>query len=108
MPFDDHSFHKKDHGSYYPNSIAEARWGALRVALLFGSAAIALALILVPILSERSRNVASQSLFPDGIDSISTGSIRHSQGYTIRKSVLQSTPEAVCVIHSDGKKDGDC
>ncbi|KXF79387.1 hypothetical protein ATN84_06670 [Paramesorhizobium deserti] len=108
MPFDDHSFHKKDHGSYYPNSIAGARSGVLRITLLFGSAAIALALILVPILNERSRDIASQSLFPDGVDTISTGSIRHSRAYTVRKSVLQSTPEAVCVIHPDGRKSGDC
>ncbi|GAB1580074.1 MULTISPECIES: hypothetical protein [Phyllobacteriaceae] len=107
MHFDDHSF-KKDHGSYYPNSIAGARSGALRIALLFGSAAIALSLILVPILSERSRNVASQSLFPDGVDSISTGSIRQSRAYTVRKSVLQTSPEAICIIQPDGSKNGDC
>ncbi|PRD40942.1 hypothetical protein C5748_24060 [Phyllobacterium phragmitis] len=107
MGFDDHSF-KTDHSEYYPNSIAGARSGALRIALLFGSAAIALALILVPILNNRSNDVASQTLFPSGVDSISTGSIRNSRAYTVRKSVLQASPQTVCIIHSDGTKSDDC
>ncbi|RCS22484.1 hypothetical protein DUT91_19005 [Phyllobacterium salinisoli] len=107
MRFDDPSF-KKDYSDYYSSSIAGARSGALRIALLFGSAAIALALIVVPILNNRSNKVASQSLFPNGIDTMSTGSIRSSKAYTVRKSVLQSSPQGVCIIHPDGTKKGEC
>jgi hypothetical protein len=42
------------------------------------------------------------------VDAIETGSIRSSQAYTVRKSVLQPTPQAVCIIYSDGKKNGEC
>ncbi|PYE88981.1 hypothetical protein [Phyllobacterium leguminum] len=107
MGFDDHSF-KKDYSDYSSGSMAEARSGALRVALLFGSAAIALAMILVPILNNRSKDVVTQSLFPNGVDTMATGSIRNSQAYTVRRSVLQPTPQAVCIVHTDGTRNGEC
>ncbi|WP_420960617.1 hypothetical protein [Brucella sp. IR073] len=108
MSFDDRSF-KKNYSGYYSKPMAEARSGALRVALLFGSAVIALALILVPVLNNRPNNdVVTQSLFPTGVDTMATGSIRNSQGYTVRRSVLQPAPDAVCIIHQDGTKKGAC
>jgi hypothetical protein len=107
MDFDARSS-RKTYSDYYSGPIAEARTGALRVALLFGSAVIALALILVPILNNRSNDVVTQSLFPNGVDTMATGSIRNSQAYTVRKSVLQPAPDAVCIIHPDGTKKGDC
>jgi hypothetical protein len=80
-----------------------SEWGAVRIALLFGSAAVALALIAVPLLEGRN----SDRLAGD-IDSMSTGSIGRGEAYTIRRSVLQSSPDAVCVIRSDGARSGDC
>ncbi|WP_394887099.1 hypothetical protein ACG873_20390 [Mesorhizobium sp. AaZ16] len=80
-----------------------SEWGALRITLLFGSAAVALALIAVPLLEGRN----SDRLAGD-IDLMSTGSIGRGETYTIRRSVLQSSPDAVCVIHSDGARSGDC
>ncbi|PWV98040.1 hypothetical protein DFR52_10517 [Hoeflea marina] len=85
-------------------------FGAVRVALLFGTAAIALAVILTPILAERT--TAHVAFLPGDYDSITTGSIPAKTGprrsYTIRKSVLQITPEAVCIIDRAGHSVGDC
>jgi hypothetical protein len=77
--------------------------GALRIALLFGSAAVALALIAVPLLEGRSPDRLAS-----GIDLMSTGSIGRGEIYTIRRSVLQPSPDAVCVIRADGARSGDC
>jgi hypothetical protein len=81
--------------------------GSLRIALLFGSAAIALALLIVPFAEQRS----GQQLARDAgrLDTISTGSISRTGGnYTIRRSVLQSNPNAVCIIRPNGTRSGDC
>jgi hypothetical protein len=80
-----------------------SEWGALRIALLFGSAAVALALIAVPLLEGRVSDRPA-----GGVDLMSTGSIGTGETYTIRRSVLQSSPDAVCVIRSDGTRSGDC
>jgi hypothetical protein len=73
-------------------SAVHAGMGILRITLLFGSAAVALALIATPLL-----------------DSIgSTGSIGHRGTYTLRRSVLQPLPSSVCVIRDNGKRSGDC
>ena len=77
-----------------------SEWGALRIALLFGSAAVALALIAVPLLEGRGSDRLAGLM--------STGSIGTGETYTIRRSVLQSSPDAVCVIRSDGTRSGDC
>ncbi|HEY4191819.1 MAG TPA: hypothetical protein VGM46_04165 [Mesorhizobium sp.] len=84
-----------------------AGMGVLRIALLFGSAAIALALIAVPLLdNDNGRQIARDS-FP-GIDTTTTGSIGHSGTYTVRRSVLQASPESVCLIRANGRRSGDC
>jgi hypothetical protein len=84
---------------------------------LFGSAAAAMALIIVPILNEQAAKVAAQSVLPAGIDRTMTGSIKRDAGnqphgavqtYTVRKSVLQPNPSSVCVIDVDGSHRGDC
>ena len=81
-----------------------AGMGLLRITLLFGSAAAALALIATPLLDRQPR---LQS--PAGLDMTSTGSIGRSDStYTLRRSVLQSAPGAVCLIHADGRRSGDC
>lgn len=86
------------------------RIGAVRVALLFGTAAVAVATILTPILADRSKS-ARIAWAPDRYDNITTGSIPQRSGntvYTVRKSILQDSPGALCIIGSDGGKTGDC
>jgi len=78
--------------------------GALRVALLFGSAAVALALVLAPVADNLTRSkVASRANF----DFTSTGSIGTRGGYTIRRSVMQA-PGEVCIIRDNGLRSGSC
>ncbi|WP_353644590.1 hypothetical protein [Mesorhizobium sp. WSM2239] len=81
-----------------------SEWGALRITLLFGAAAVALALIAAPLLEGRSGFFARNA----SVDLMSTGSIGGTTSYTIRRSVLQSSPDAVCIIRSDGVRSGDC
>lgn len=87
----------------------EVGMGALRVALLFGSAAIALALILTPIVQNQAERMVS-SHPGAGLDRIATGSIgqRDVNSYVVRRSVLQASPNAVCVIRNNGARAGDC
>ena len=86
-----------------------ARFGAVRVALLFGTAAIAVAAILTPVLSDKT-STARIASGPFDYDRITTGSIpkKTTQTYTIRKSILQNSPEAVCIIRQNGVRAGDC
>jgi len=81
-----------------------ASMGILRVTLLFGSAMVALALIIAPIADNQTRSQISDA----GLDRMSTGSVNRSSGYTVRRSVLQPTPNAVCVIRDNGQRSGDC
>lgn len=85
--------------------LASAGTGALRVALLFGSGAIALTLLLTPQLERKS----CQALFDPGIDKVVTSSIgTGGTAYLARRSVLQSSPDSVCIISRDGSKRGQC
>lgn len=77
--------------------------GMLRIALLFGSAAVALALILTPLAARHSRT----NLVIGGLDHTATGAIGDRASYTIRRSVLQDAG-AVCIIRADGRRSGDC
>ena len=83
--------------------------GALRITLLFGSAAIALALVVVPILDRDSRTTGMRDAWRSGgVDATETGSIAPVRQYTIQRSVLQNSPNAICIINSDGTRGGDC
>jgi hypothetical protein len=96
-----------DYETHEGSAINDAGFGALRVALLFGSAAIALALILVPII----QGVSKSGIYQAGLgklDSISTGTVGYDTRYTIHRSVLQKDPSAICVIHEDGSRIGNC
>ena len=94
--------------------VGDASMGALRVALLFGSAAIALALILTPIIENQTDRMASSTYsaggYPAGIDMMTTGAIGQRGGgsYVVRRSVLQPSPNSVCVIRDNGMRTGDC
>jgi len=85
----------------------EAGMGVLRIALLFGSAAVALALLATPLLDRSSRQEFARNALPPGLDMTATGSIGRSV-YTIRRSVLQPSPDSVCIIGTNGRRSGDC
>ena len=92
-------------------SAGNSGMGVLRITLLFGSAAVALALIIAPIADSQTRSYVAQDGGPMGLDTMTTGSIKggdYRSRYIIHKSVLQSSPEAVCVIRADGRRTGDC
>ena len=84
--------------------------GVLNIALLFGTAAIALSLILTPMLAERADQRRLAHVQED-FDMLTTGSIKPVEGntkhYTIRRSVLQETPGSVCIVQGYGT-DGGC
>ncbi|MEI9431651.1 hypothetical protein [Mesorhizobium sp. Cs1299R1N3] len=86
---------------------ADAGMSVLRITLLFGSAAVALALIATPFLDSQTRSQSAREDFP-GLDMTATGSISHRSTYTVRRSVLQAEPGGVCIIRSDGKSSGEC
>ena len=79
------------------------RSGLLRIALLFGSIAVAFSLFLVPMLSTTGIDTVSP-----GVDRILTGSISKGSEYTLRRSVLQRDPSAYCIIRNDGTSTGSC
>ena len=89
-------------------SNASRRTGALNLALLFGTAAVALTLILTPMLADKSKSSVFASV-PSDFDNITTGSIPKTENgkrYTIRRSVLQDTPGSVCVVQGYGSGAG--
>ncbi|KGD87734.1 MULTISPECIES: hypothetical protein [Rhizobium/Agrobacterium group] len=81
------------------------RTGALNIALLFGTAAIALSLIITPMLAGRNHE-RQLGQIQDDFDLITTGSIKPAEKstkhYTIRRSVLQETPGTVCIVEGYG------
>ncbi|TPN75022.1 hypothetical protein FJ987_14040 [Mesorhizobium sp. CU2] len=85
----------------------DAGMGVLRIALLFGSAAVALALIATPFLDNETRS-SGRDTFAGGLDMTATGSISRRDTYTLRRSVLQPFPSSICVIRNDGSRSGDC
>lgn len=81
----------------------------LRVTLLFGSlAVVAIALAASQFLDGRINHYFAESDVAPGIDRMSTGSIGYNGTYTVRRSVLQSSPSAVCVVRDNGTRSGDC
>jgi hypothetical protein len=82
--------------------------GALRVALLFGSAAVAFALILTPFVDRGAGSVVAARGVAMELDQTTTGAVSQSGQYTVRRSVLQSSDSAVCIIRSNGGKSGEC
>jgi hypothetical protein len=85
------------------------RVGAVNVALLFAVAAMAVSLVLTPVLSDHS-STAQLASQPD-LDTMSTGSIPATRDagkrYTIRRSILQETPGSVCIVGA-ASGDGGC
>jgi len=84
------------------------RTGVLNLSLLFGTAVIALTLILTPMLASKSDSKIMANS-PIDYDNITTGSVpngKTSRRYTVRRSVLQDMPGAVCIIDGNGSKSG--
>ncbi|MEL6919448.1 MAG: hypothetical protein AAFO77_00280 [Pseudomonadota bacterium] len=83
--------------------------GPLRVTLLFGGFAVAMALLAVPLLeSDRSTRFVDNFTSP-GIDYTATGTpSARGESFVVRRSVLQPTPQSSCVIRSNGIRTGDC
>ena len=88
--------------------LGAAGMGVLRFSLLFGIGGVALALFLTPMLDGQTR--MAQAAYSPGIDFTTTSSINPAanSNYVIRRSVLQSSPDAICVIRPDGSMGGDC
>lgn len=80
---------------------------AVRFALLFSTAGIALALFLAPVMDRETRIMTVRN-YPADIDRMATGSVAKPVDYTLRRSVLSSQPGGVCVIQADGDAVGDC
>lgn len=92
----------------------EVGMGAVRVALLFGSAAVGLALILTPLAQSQVERMTYSS-YSSRLDPMATGAIGRGMGgqraggsYTVRRSVLQPAASSVCIIRSNGMRTGDC
>ena len=82
--------------------------GPMRVTLLFGGFAIALALLAVPLLeSDRSTRFVNNLTSP-GIDFTATGTPTRTDSFIVRRSVLQPSPQSTCIILSNGSRSGDC
>ncbi|MET3595870.1 MULTISPECIES: hypothetical protein [Mesorhizobium] len=88
--------------------VGDAGMGILRITLLFGSAAVALALIATPFLDSQTRPQGARNSLTSGLDMSRTGSIGRRDTYTLRRSVLQPLPSSICVIRNDGSRYGDC
>jgi hypothetical protein len=84
-----------------------AGFSLLRVTLLFGSIAVAIAMLVTPLLQNGIRQTSIDGRAA-GIDMMATGSVRSGNRYTIRRSVLQPSPDAVCVIRENGSRTGAC
>lgn len=97
-------------GSKSSRSLAEARTGLFRATLLFGSAAVALSLIVVPEVDRRSRLFAEAR--NADVDPTITGSIApvpsEPKRYTQRRSVLDDAEREPCLMFPDGSQRGSC
>lgn len=85
-----------------------SNWSPIHVALMFGAAAVAMALLLTPVFDRGTEGYLASA---DNLDRMTTGSTVRRGGpqvYTIRKSVLQSSPDSVCVIRPNGVRHGEC
>ncbi|ACM37870.1 MULTISPECIES: hypothetical protein [Rhizobium/Agrobacterium group] len=78
------------------------RIGVVNLALLFAVTAVAVSLVLTPMLADKTTS-GQFAARPADVDRMSTGSIpgEHDAGkrYTIRRSVLQETPGSVCIVN---------
>jgi hypothetical protein len=98
--------------STWTDTLGVAGSSAVRLALLFGSAAVALTIILTPM---AEKQIVRSAALQNGIDQIATGSTKNvnralpvTRNFVIRRSVLQVDKDDVCIIGSDGVRTGTC
>lgn len=70
---------------------------SIQAALMFGSIGLALSLLAAPMLHQAVANRAGR-----GVDAMTTGSIGGNR-YTVRRSVLDGSPQTVCLGPLSGK-----
>lgn len=89
------------------NRQQNGRLSAVRLALLFGMATIALALVVPPMINISSGN---SLLTPGkyGIDYTTTATASRKKEYTMQRSILLPSMSSVCIIQKDGRRSGDC
>jgi hypothetical protein len=91
-----------------PDTASMFASGALRLSLIFGGFFIVIALLLVPFINPDSPRRLAIVNNP-GIDPMTTATVRKpARTYTVRRSVLQSSPADVCIIRENGTFEGDC
>jgi hypothetical protein len=83
--------------------LRDAGMGLFRATLLFGVGIAVLAMLVAPVLEQRRQEWANGA-----VDPMNVGSIGPDNTYTIRKSVLQPSPDSICIIRADGTRHGDC
>jgi hypothetical protein len=90
------------------DTLVEARSGLFRATLLFGSIAVALAMIVVPTADHQAKRVAAERTRE--LDPITTGSSGTSdrKTYVARRSVLSDPSKGPCLLFPDGTQRGAC
>lgn len=96
-------------------------FSSLQLALGFCAMGALGALFVAPLMADGAARIGLLADSGDGIDDTVVGSIeaspqtlapraRNTEGrsYTVRRSVLQSSPTAECIIYDDGGQEGDC
>lgn len=83
--------------------------GALKAALVFAAVVVAVAVVVTPLLASREDRMqeANGRL---GFDRITTGSVppASERTYTVRRSITQPMPDALCIIDANGNRRGAC
>ncbi|MEM9732134.1 MAG: hypothetical protein AAF903_01465 [Pseudomonadota bacterium] len=96
-------------------------FSSLQLAIGFCAIGALGALFVAPMMADGAARIGILADSSDGIDDTVVGSIDRDQptaaprisntegrSYTIRQSVLQSSPSAECIIYDDGGQEGDC
>ena len=89
------------------NRPANGRFSTMRLALLFGMATVALALIVPPMIGVSTGKLgflAGKTV----IDYTTTATAGRHKEYTLQRSILQRSPSSVCIIDRSGERTGDC
>lgn len=91
---------------------SKLKFSSFQLAMGFAMFALVATLVLAPNSDKIAEKVATALPGAHGanIDRTVTGSIknRSTKRYIVRRSVLQKSPEAKCVIYANGIQKGDC
>lgn len=71
---------------------------SVQAALMFGSIGLALSLLAAPLLAQAVATMGDR-----GVDGMTTGSIGGGNRYTVRRSVLDASPQTLCAGQVPGK-----